>query len=534
MLGTDAAMRDGMERKRILVATGIVVGTAVLHRALLLVLHYDDLDRLIVANGVWYTYQHLPREMLHDHLADAMLLLQQTPPASNLILGLVLKACSWPIGVGRTMITLQSLVSISTAALLVRVLAMLYPGRVLLWTVVGLLFAISTDLVVLEYNNLGQIIYEPLVMLETLGLLAALLALRRDGRTVWALVAGIVMGLLVLTRATWYLFPIACLAFVALLAPARRLVAVAACLVPILVLQGGWAVKNYLVYGTWSATTSTWGGMHARAGMRAGGVEDEFLRARAEWAATDPPSPPSDQRQIWLREAEVVRRFGLDNPMMNTLGFHLAVAEDQRAFFRFVRTHPGTMLRKWWGAYRIFWQPIANYGTMFVDLFSVSNRIVDPFAFGTIVDQLARGKLPDTEYLGSGTHPWTSLDPKDHVAPWRVTPTTFYTFRWTDPFTLMLAIVGVHLLAPLLGVVWLVGRSGLSRVAAALDPLRMTALLVGITLYGYLAGLVNLVETHENMRYRLEVHPIIWIITLIAISELARTVRRREHPSWSS
>ena len=37
----------------------------------------------------------------------------------------------------------------------------------------------------------------------------------------------------------------------------------------------------------------------------------------------------------------------------------------------------------------------------------------------------------------------------------------------------------------------------------------------------------NLVETLENMRYRLEVEPMIWLITLICVTELAAVVRRR-------
>ncbi len=519
-------MRDGTERRRIILATSIVVGTTVVHRAALYLLHRADLDRLIAANAAWYTFQHLPREMLRDHLLNAMLLLQQTPPASNLILGLVLKACSWPVGVGKTMIALQSLASILTAGLLVRVLAMLYPGRTLLWIVVGLLFAISTDLVVLEYNNLGQIIYEPLSMLATLGILAALLALRRDGRFRWAAAAGVATGLLVLTRATWFLFPLPCLVFVALFAPARRVHAVAACLVPILLLHGGWALKNYDLYGILSPATSAWGGLHALAGLRAAGLGDEFLRARDEWRASDPPPPPSSPpEQVWAREAEVTERLGLQSPVLNTLGVRLSLANDQRDFFRFVRTHPRTMLRKWWNAYHIFWEPIANYGDRFVDLFSTSARIVDPFDFGTIVQRLVRVELPDTQYLASGTHRMTPAYAPGTREPWRVRPTTLYTFRWTDPFTLMLAIVGMHVLAPLLGIVWLTGRARVRRAAERIDPLRMTALIVGVTLYVYLAALVNLVETSENMRYRLEVHPIIWIITLIGVTELARVIR---------
>lgn len=38
---------------------------------------------------------------------------------------------------------------------------------------------------------------------------------------------------------------------------------------------------------------------------------------------------------------------------------------------------------------------------------------------------------------------------------------------------------------------------------------------------------MNLVETSENMRYRLEVELLIWLLTLICVTELAALIRRR-------
>ena len=56
----------------------------------------------------------------------------------------------------------------------------------------------------------------------------------------------------------------------------------------------------------------------------------------------------------------------------------------------------------------------------------------------------------------------------------------------------------------------------------------MSALFTAATCYAYFAALVNLVETSETMRYRLEVEPIIWVMTVICLGELAGLVRRRE------
>ncbi len=524
-------MVDQAERRRLVVAWTIVLGAAIAHRLTLFLLHRTDLAALIVANQVWYVFQYLPREMLRDHLFPAMLLLQQTPPVMNLVMGLVLKGLAWPAGVATALIALQSLVSILTAGVLVHLLSVLYPRRVVLWTALGLVFVLSTDLVVLEYNNMGQLFYEPLSMLGTLVLLDALVCLRRSGRLRCAAAAGMATALLVVTRETWYLFPVACLVLVAVLAPAGRMRAVLACLIPILVLQGGWAIKNYAIYGVLSPATSAWGGLHALTGLRNAGMGQEFEDARREWQATEPAPAPDSAQQVSDRDAWVERTLGLKNPILNTLGIRLILTRDQRDFVRFVRTHPGTMLRKWWKAYNIFWQPIANYGQQFVGLFAVSNRITDPFDFPGIVRQLLAGSLPDEQYVASGSHPLVSLDPKDKPLPYRFAPTSLYTARWIEPVALMLQLVAVHLLLPLVAIVWAASRLRRGRSAPVFDPLRMTALLVGATLYGYLAATVNLIETSENMRYRLEVEPVIWVITLICVTELAGLLRGRWRPA---
>jgi len=523
-------MGDRAERRRLLVSWSIVLCIAIAHRLSLFLWHRRDLEALIADNQVWYIFQYLPREMLRDHLVAAMLLLQQTPPVPNLLMGLALKGFGWPAGVAQALIGVQSLASILTTAVLVHLLSVLYPRRVVLWTGLGLLFVLNTDLVVLEYNNMGQIVYGPLSMLAVLVILDALVCLRRSGRLRGAVVAGVALGLLVLTRASWYLFPIPCLLLVATLAPARRVAAVVACLVPLLLLQGGWAIKNYAVYGVLSPVTSTWGGLHAFAGLRSAGLGPEFdaVRLDRRVAAQGAPRPGPSLEEARQRDAEVERKFGLANPAFNTLSFSLGTNDLQRDFFYFVRTHPRAMLSKYAKAYHVFWQPIAYYGRQFVGLFAVSNRIAHPFDVAEIARQLLAGSLPDEQYIASGSHPLVSLDPRDKPVQRRYAPTDLHTARWIEPFARLVEIVGVHLLLPLVGVLWLTGRTRRGRsIAPLFDPLRMAALLVAATIYGYLAVTVNLVETSENMRYRLEVEPVIWIITLVCITELARLLQAR-------
>jgi len=124
----------------------LVVLVALAQPAALFLLHRADLDAFVDANASWYSYQNLPREMLRDHLLRSLLYLQQTPPASNLFMGLALRWFSWPAGVAYSLNWLQTVVCVLGAVVLMHVLALLYPGRAILWTVIGLLFLLNTDL----------------------------------------------------------------------------------------------------------------------------------------------------------------------------------------------------------------------------------------------------------------------------------------------------------------------------------------------------------------------------------------------------
>jgi hypothetical protein len=107
--------------------------------------------------------------------------------------------------------------------------------------------------------------------------------------------------------------------------------------------------------------------------------------------------------------------------------------------------------------------------------------------------------------------------------PCRYTPTSMYTLRWLEPVLLALNVVGVHVLLPLVAVFWLARRVRYGDQATPpLERLRLAALLIAATTYWYLAALVNFVETAENMRYRIEVEPLVWLVTLLSATELAR------------
>jgi len=524
-------MLERAERRRRAAAYGIVFVVALAQRLALFLLHRADLDAYIDANESWYTFQHLPQELLRDHLFRSMLLLQQTPPASNFLVGLALKWFSWPVGVAYALIWMQTAVSVLTALVLVHLLATLYPRRVVLWVVIGVIFVLNNDLVVLEYTSMGQLIYGPLAMLFALVVVDRLAALRRGGRPRDAAAAGVATGLLALSRATWGYFALPCLALVAGLAGPRRGRALVACLVPIVVLQGGWALKNWVLYGVLSPSTSAWGGFHAVTGLNFAGFRDDYLRffeqettiesGAPDWAIQlargDPRGLERLKEETSERDLWVERTIGLENPMINTLYFREFCAEGERLWLRFAWRNPRTMLAKWWTAYHYFWQPIANYGRLLVALFSGENRIRDGLDLPGIVRQLRAGTLPERFFVVSGSN----FLMKEQKAPPKTTPTQLYTLGFLEPVVLMLNVIGIHLLLPLVllawAVQWLLGRP-------VFDPLRMAVLVAAATVYAYLAGVANFVETAENMRYRLEVEPVIWVITLICLGELGRLI----------
>ena len=384
---------------------------------------------------------------------------------------------------------------------------------------------------------MGQTIYGPLGMCFVLLTVDRLIALRRDGRTIDAAMAGIAVGLLVLARATWFLFPPVCVGLVAVLAPARRLRAAVACLMPVLLLQGGWALKNAAVYGVLSPATSSWGGLVGSVDLQSAGFTADwiaYLRKRSAegspqadlviaFIAGDAHWPDRLPAAVRERDAAVERVVGVSNPLWNSLAFRVLWEGGQRLVLDFAYEHPREMLQKWWRAYRVFWQPIAAYGRMFVALFTIGPRPPSGIDLPEMLAQLRAGLLPDSAYVVIGPHRFLG-DNGEHR---HFTPTSLYTLRWLDPAILVLNVIGVHLLLPLVAACWLVERVRQGTDAApSFDPLRMSALLVGATIYAYLAVLANAVETVEAMRFREEVEPVIWLITLICVSELAAAARR--------
>ncbi len=130
----------------------------------------------------------------------------------------------------------------------------------------SLWFVLSTDLVVSGYAFFGQLFYENRGML---GVLACCWQGRRvlaqdDQVPRRALMLGTLVAMAALTRSSLNFLP---LAFGAVGALSRRRRMLAAYLVPLLLLQGGRAMKNWIALGRFTVKSSSWSGMNLAKGV---------------------------------------------------------------------------------------------------------------------------------------------------------------------------------------------------------------------------------------------------------------------------
>ncbi|MCW5890568.1 MAG: hypothetical protein KIT14_08450 [bacterium] len=512
--------------RRTWLATGLVALVGLVQRAWLLVAFRAEGQALQTANPEVYMAHHAPLELLRDHLGVVLLLLQQTPPVSNLIFGLLVKAFSWPHGVTQALLVLQGATSVAAAVLLHRLLLGLFPGRLVVVTLAALYFVLDVDLIVLEYNAFGQTFYENLGMLLVLGLAATLMRLGRTGAPRAAALAGLCTGLLALTRATWSFFWLPGLALVAWLARGRRARAAGAFLLPVLLLQGAWCAKNTWVYGRFTMTTSSWTGFNLMNGLRGAGYAEPFGR----WVLDhgDPPwmaealAPggvarlgdilPAEYRE---RDAALAARWGVENWGFNTAVAGAFFAAFERSFTPFALRHPDVVLIKTARAYALFWQPIANFGRMYISLFCTPARTTSGLDVPGVLRQWASGTLPEPVLLTSGRQ-----------VRRRFAPVAIGSPTWLDPARFLATVVGVHVLAPL-AVVLLVRRRRHGGSPTPREAARATALVVCGALYVYLAVFSSLGEYGENMRFRLGVEPLIWLLTALGAAECLAALRRR-------
>lgn len=488
----------------------LLSGLILAHRLLLWGLFGSRIDAVAIANSNWLTWQYLLRDAYVDHLGTALWYLQQTPPLPHVVLGLIAKVADWPVAVTRCLYAVQALLTAGTASLLFLVLLQLRCGLIVGFGA-ALYFGLSIDVYVIELSSLGQLFYENGAMLFAVWSCYALISAlhrRRDGRAAgWHCVgAGTLVALCALTRASFSLMFVPILAFTAVFLGPRQSLLV---LVPVLLFQGGWSLKNDIVYGYLSPNLSSWAGINATVRMDARG-KDAFARLIATGGTGNAPWMVDMMRekgyQAWsstvlhdylpedviARQDEIQSELDGTNRPENSVGIQMLSSEYLKALRPFILAHPALFWRRFLDAYAVFWQPIADYGALFMSPITTvpQHRVlfrrwrVTP----TTQARISAGTYPNMTITDVAL-PALSLAPIDALSFWCL-----------------------HLLLPLLLLV------DVARLALRRPPFTSPELLLLAAVVAYGGVLFNAVEISENMRFRLSVEPEIIALSIVSLS----------------
>jgi len=505
----------------------LLLSTAVLaHRILQLYLLWEPLSHQIDLNAHAQIMQLLPRDLWRQAFYPAILYLQQAPPIPNLVYGLVVCLLQSPQAIAAALILLNGLIAALTASLMAGLLVRLGINR---WLGLALaaIFAFSADLLLIEYQTWGHFFYETSSMLLCVVMSHAALSLARRPGSRAALWLGLWVALLALTRATYsYLF-LAVIAWLMLSQPTRRPAIIACFLLPVLLLQGGWAGKNYLVHGYWSLSTSSWGGSNAHTGdaMRHG-RQEQFnqwvLQNEAvctqPWQGMltrlptyiffihtfDPAEHFALPRRVLDHDNRVDEQRG-QRVAYDTLAIRELSSCLQKAYLRYWLANPAKVIGWSWQSYQLFWLPVRQFNVRHPNPLRPVMPVFTPQLYPGETLQAAWEERRGGRYqmlqreLG-----FTKIQPNEVVAvPLLVLP----VFPLVIHAVNVLCLHGLPVLAAIL--YWQRKKPG------ALSWPKGFGFLV--LLYLYLAALCNLVEYGENMRFRLEVEPVIWAISAVCL-----------------
>jgi hypothetical protein len=506
---------------RLALACLILLG--VVHRGYLFIRFNPALEKLVEASDGWLTWQYFAHETLTQNLLLSLVYLQQTPPIPMLTLGLVLEVFGWPFESTLALLVLQFVISILTSCAMFLLARSWGNGRTVAWAI-SALFLVSLDLVVMEYNSQAQTFYENLSMLGMVVICWQMSELLKHRRVRSAWVIGVCVACLALTRASYAYFFVLPIGFVLAsgIRPRGRLLL--GLIVPVLLIHGSWCVKNAWVYGTFSPSTSSWLGSNLVSGLdnfNAGPALRRHIAQQASgrpaWFAafvagrggrnvwmdvTRDPSIPARYRE---RDAEIQRNLAKGNPPRNSVARRVVSDHYARAYLDFASAHPRLMARKAARAYRLFWQPIRDYSAFhFGGLFFVSRVIHSDWDFLRYF-RFLRGGGSQVHLLHAG---WTRLASgaaKIREAPraggWVAEETASLlvnAINWMTMHTLVLACAAAFLWRRLRGEL----------------PAEASGFLFAVAAFCYLAIVSSLAEYGENMRFRLSVEPVIWVLTI--------------------
>ena len=492
-----------------------VLAVCLLHRLILFWRMRPALLALVAQVPYFQVMQLLPVEIYRRHFWTGLWLLQQTPPIGHVLFRLVLLAGGWPYRTAELLCSIQG-VTVAFTAYLLCLLIRKATGNRFVATVGALWFALSTDLVVSEYAFFGQVFYETFGMLIVTnccyqGYTLASPAIRKP--IVHAVALGALAAMAALTRSSLSLLPVA-IGVAGSIRWRRRILI--AYLAPVLILQGGWCLKNWAVFGRLTPETSSWGGMNEAKGV--------FWSQQGQLLCHDVASSPPGRYPEWFRSAAGQCRFAFAVAAQETLPAQLRAEDDamsarfggirptwnlpsvaaeadawQIAVGRFSVEHPLLLARRFVLGYKEVWQRIADHAAQF------------PW-------NLLYVKVQDRPFPGL----WSRSFRESDVVTVNATGVAAHPGRKAWFGTISLAPLDafcIAILHGLLPVMIVLDGYQLWRGRPRYLP-RGTLILLAITVYGLI--LFSVAEGGENMRFRLAIEP-----ALIALSIITSVAGRR-------
>ncbi len=476
-----------------------------LHRLLIFMILRNPLAGLVMQAPPGLTMQFLPLPVLTAHFWAGLLVLRQSPPLPMAVLKLVTLVTADPVRMAALLVLLNGALSILSCVLVFRMIGRVFGApRVGFVLAAWLLF--STDLLLIEYGFFGQQVYELLAML---GIAAGTLAYARLCQAPScrrALALGAIAACCALTRSSLSYLPLVVLVCVGLRCGGRALLA---CALPVLLLQGGWALKNEAVFGMATWETSDWGGLNAAksvwwSGQSQALCEDILAAPAGRFTPAfvtaarlcRPPFAQAYAVEAARESAAGARRDPLQ-PVWNTDGVAAESAQWKRAVLHFTLARPDLMARRFGLLYRLVWARIADSGALFpANLIRVEPRdagIFDLAAHGFQERQRLSPGGSDRQPAAAGAKlhlPAISLAPLDGLTIW-----------------------SVHLGLPLL-LLW----HGWRRVARGARWRRPGTLFLAIEA-AYCLAVFTFGEGGENMRFRVAVEPALLALTGLVVAE---------------
>ncbi len=284
--------------------------------------------------------------------------------------------------------------------------------------------------------------------------------------------------------------------------------------------QFAWCGKNYLVYGTHSIATSSWAGdnlVHGLVSAGEGNLLKQFILAEEErypkwfikmirdiglecWTL-NPEVRRYLPEEIRQRDTQIQMILQNTNTPQNSVADRVISDLYMAACTRFYLRNPRIGAAKFVASYKLFWQPIRNYtNIMLIDpLFTYPNIVENSFDLVRTVKGALREGFCDNQFV------YDTIVGNDR---WGGRRACFLTVPVLPLLMLAANIVTIHVLAPIILIFSVICFAAGRRILFGRDYLY----LFGTFIYASL--LMNLSEYGENMRFRLSIEPMIWLLSV--------------------